>query len=327
MENISNIDDLISKFLVGEASPEEAMLLEDWKNANATNNAYYLECEKVFNLIDNQSDIEFDTELVWNKIRTYQKVEEVKIVPITKNRFPLFAAAASVIVLLCIGFYFSVLRNSVSGKVSYTALNAEIKQTLNDSTKTVIAPNSSLEIEEGFNTKHRNVKLIGSAYFDIKHDEKLPFTIQMGKFNIKDIGTKFNVKTSKDNDSILVSVDEGIVELSNNKHQKITLNANQSGYYIISKDEVANLDLLDKKSVLNFNFKNARLQEVVTQLSEAYNVKIKLDNKGQYDCTYTSQFKNEKIDVVLMVITETLGLELVEISKTEYIIKGSKCVQ
>ena len=84
MENISNIDDLISKFLAGDASPEEAMLLEDWKNANATNNAYYLECEKVFNLIDNQSDIEFDTELGWNKISTHQKVEEVKIVPITK---------------------------------------------------------------------------------------------------------------------------------------------------------------------------------------------------------------------------------------------------
>lgn len=327
MENISNIEDLISKFLAGDASPEEAMLLEDWKNANATNNAYYLECEKVFNLVDNQSDIESDTELAWNKINSNQTEQEVKIVPITKNRLPLFAAAASVIVLICVGLYVSFIRNSSVSTSTFTALNSEKKVVLNDSTKTIIAPNSSLEIESGFNVKHRNVKLKGSAYFDIKHDEKLPFAIQMGKFNIKDIGTKFNVRTSKNNDSIFVSVDEGIVEISNQKKERITLNANKSGYYVVSKDEVANLDLLDKKSVLNFNFKNARLQEVVTQLSEAYNVSIKLDNKGQYDCTYTSQFKNEKIDVVLMVITETLGLELVELSKNEYLIKGSKCVR
>lgn len=325
MENISNIEDLISKFFAGEASPEEAMLLEDWKNADSSNQVYYLECEKVYYLVDNQ-DIFIDIDLGWNKIQSDLNEKEVKIKPLVKSRFYFVSAAASIIVLLCIGLYFSYLQNTNLDKSTFTALNTANKVILTDSTKTIIAPNSSIEIEEGFNIKHRNVKLKGSAYFDIKHDEKLPFTIQMGKFNIKDIGTKFNVTTSKDKDSIIVSVDEGIVEMSNQKKYKITLKANQSGCYIVSTDEVVNLDLLDKNSVLNFNFKNARLQEVITQLKEAYHVSIKLENKGQFDCTYTSQFKNEKIDIVLMVITETLGLELVEISKTEYIIKGSKCV-
>eukprot|EP01036_Dinobryon_divergens_P059148 gene59148-78924_t len=44
----TNTDELISKYLAGEAGPEEAMELEDWKEQSADNLAYYLECEKLF---------------------------------------------------------------------------------------------------------------------------------------------------------------------------------------------------------------------------------------------------------------------------------------
>ena len=64
MNTEADIDELIGKYFSGEALPEEAMHLEDWKNLNEENHLYFLQSEKIFS----SSTHKADSVDAWNKV-------------------------------------------------------------------------------------------------------------------------------------------------------------------------------------------------------------------------------------------------------------------
>ena len=70
MNDLIDIEVLISKFLSGEATPDEAILLEDWKHKDVLNQLYYTDCERAFHAI-NGTEPDYsviDTEDAWKKV-------------------------------------------------------------------------------------------------------------------------------------------------------------------------------------------------------------------------------------------------------------------
>ncbi|GAB4093700.1 FecR family protein [Flaviaesturariibacter terrae] len=65
---------------------------------------------------------------------------------------------------------------------------------LPDSTVVWLNAGSRLTYAEGFGVTHRHTELTGEAFFDVTHNEALPFTIKAGEVRIKVLGTAFNVK-------------------------------------------------------------------------------------------------------------------------------------
>jgi ferric-dicitrate binding protein FerR (iron transport regulator) len=316
MKTLNEWDALIGKFLTGEASPEEAMLLEDWISESAENKTYFDQSAKAFGLIEK----EISANDAWKKVHA-----QVKETPVRKLHFGWISSVAAILILTFgVIFYF---QNSNDQNTVFTAGNNVKEIKLNDGTDIQLSANSTVELSADYGKKNRSLRLKGSGYFSVKHSRKLPFIIDAGPIHIKDLGTKFDVKTT--DDTIYVRVDEGIVVIYDNKGMQLTLNANESAHYVISSGDLKldvlteNLKTLHKTVVLD----NQRLEDVVTLLNKTYQVDIRIENPALNNCRITTEFLNEDLDTVLMVISQTLEVTILKEKGSVYLIKGQACEQ
>ena len=325
MNKIENIDNLISKFLSGNALPEDAMLLEDWKNENPTNKLYFLDCENIFKNNKNQSNIEnIDNTKAWVKI-TQSINKETDVKQLQTKKIVYLRIAASFAFIISIGAIIAYMLNkNTSQELSYVTTNKPLFVNLNDSTKIHILENSKIVVDQNFGVKNRIVYLKGNADFNVTHKDELPFIVDAGSFFIKDIGTKFSVRLSLDTDTIYVNVDEGVVLLFDSLGSELEIKASEKAIYIRSKKQLINAQEINLNNAI-LKFENTTLKEVVLKLNSTYKTNIILQNTQLNNCTITTELTNEDIDTIITIIAETLGLDF-EKTNSGYLIKGKACL-
>jgi len=316
--NVSKeIEELIGKFLSGEASPEEAMLLEDWLKESPENETYFTESSKVFGIMNPEVSVDS----AWTKVSS-----QLQQTPIRKLNFAWISSIAAILIIT-VGALFWMNSEPESTIYASTTKGKEVE--LSDGTDVRLAANSSVELSKAYGKKNRFLDLKGSAYFSVKHSEKLPFVINTGPIHIKDLGTKFDVRSTED--TIFVRVDEGVVMIYDNKGMKITLQANESAHYVISSGKLS----LDVKSGTSASLGNhlsnvtimlddQRLEDAVKMLNQSYNVDIRIENAAINNCRITTEFLNEDLETVLDVIGQTLEVRIEKIGNV-YWIKGTSC--
>jgi transmembrane sensor len=320
LENNIDIDNLIGKYLSGEANPDEAIYLEEWKATSSENNKYFEDYERLYNIsVLALNDTKVNA--AWKGV--HAQLNFIKPVNVVRPKNTYWAIAASLIFVMGLAalyFYFS----KPAEPLEYIALNETRSVKLKDNSEIDLYKNSSVQMNNEFDANNRILKLKGSAYFKVIHDDAKPFIVNMGAFNVKDIGTKFKIVTSENGDTITVSVDEGVVFVYDSLGFEKTINANEKVVYILSKHSSADSKASSEIVLKSFKFQNTSLKEVISQLSNAFGVQIIIDNEKISECKITTQFNNESLENVLLIITETLGIEA---GKTEsgFIIIGDQC--
>ena len=94
---------------------------------------------------------------------------------------------------------------------------------LPDKSKVILNAASELVLAAEFGKTERSVTLTGEAFFEVAHNKDLPFLVNTNNFQIKVLGTKFNVKAypHEQNEATLV---QGSIELHlNNSTKKAVL--------------------------------------------------------------------------------------------------------
>lgn len=321
-----HINDLIAKFLSGNATPQDALLLEEWKVASLDNQTYFTQCEKAFLLANNTKSLsKIDTQAAWEKVKLAIE-PPTKVIPLKPSKSNYLRIAASV--LLVVGLSALImyyLKSSKQEALTYSTNADTLNINLIDKTSIELEPNSQLIADKEFGITNRNLALKGNAYFSVTHQDELPFIIDAGKVYIKDIGTKFSVRSSSDTDTVFVKVDEGIVLLFDSLGAELEIKAMQNAMYIKSKkrievSEPANSSITAQPLV----FSNATLETVIKELNKRYQTSITLNNSKLKNCTITTQFQKENLETIISIIAETLGLNY-EKTNSGYILKGTAC--
>jgi ferric-dicitrate binding protein FerR (iron transport regulator) len=102
----------------------------------------------------------------------------------------------------------------------------------------------------------------------------------------------------------------------------IEIKAGGNALYVKSRKQL--ISEPTKAESVSINFSNNTLAQVVSKLNMAYNTNIEIGNPALNSCTITTQFNNEKLETILSVIAETLGITYEKTSKG-YILKGENC--
>ena len=68
--------------------------------------------------------------------------------------------------------------------------------TLPDGTSVILNSGSRLSYLSDFGSTHRDVRLDGEAYFDVIHNEELPFRVNTDRLIVTDLGTALICETS-----------------------------------------------------------------------------------------------------------------------------------
>ena len=330
MENIvHHIDELIGKYLAGEASTEEKERVEAWVSNSAANQQYFNQIQTIFDRVATVHDKPyFDEDAAWQKVKSRLGQAHAKtiIFPPRKVSPSWWRIAASIVVVLGIGFFAYILTNRESKELQVIAASVPLSDTLPEGSKVFLNKKTKLAYSFDKKKKTHRVKLQGEAYFNIAHDDKKNFVVETDGVFIRDIGTSFNVKAYPDSSTIEVVVEDGEVIFFTENDAGITLRANGKGIYnkvtrkfTVDQPEV---NALAYKTKL-FRFSNSDLGTVVEELNRVYDKKIILPDHLK-SCRLTVTFNNESEEEIVQVIAETLGLT-VTISGERLTLEGEGC--
>ncbi len=131
-----------------------------------------------------------------------------------------WAAAAAVILLMgAVYFLFpprapqQLAQQDDTARVYITAMAEKKTVRLADSSSVILNAGSELTVEKGFGRHNRCVKLKGEAYFQVEHDAEQPFVVKTEGYDVRVLGTVFNVKAYPGEKKSETSLISGKVEI------------------------------------------------------------------------------------------------------------------
>ncbi|PKV52905.1 FecR family protein [Aquimarina sp. MAR_2010_214] len=193
-----------------------------------------------------------------------------------------------------------------------------IKITLSEGTKVWLNSGSRLTYPVVFNGDKREVHLIGEAIFDVMHNNKQPFYVVTDDYDIKVLGTVFNVSSYSDDDYTSTALERGSVMIKykgssffwkssmkitpgtlaiyNNKTKKMSSNRVDVTKYMSWRDG-------------KFIFKKQRMDVIVKKLSRYYNVTILIESEELKKQTFSGHLDlKDSVEKVMEVLKQSTDL-------------------
>jgi len=321
-ENIDYIE-LISSYLSDELDSSQISVLEDWVKADSDNKKTFVAYKNAWvgsNINKSNKNIDVNAEFNNLHSKLFANNETHKIGN-KNNSIKLLLRIVAVIAIILAGvisvnFYLS------SKVLVYTAQNEVVEQTTPDGSVICINRNTLVEFNNT-SDKIRKVKLDGSAFFKVKHNDKVPFVIETQDIKVSVLGTSFLVDSRPNDDFITVVVETGKVSVKDAENE-IILVAGEKGIFSKKENKLYKLKNNDvnflswKTKIIEFN--NTDLNEVVRVLNNTYNKKIIIDKSVDVSNNkLTAKFNNQPFESVLKIIEETLDIK-VKNEKDELII-------
>ncbi len=234
-----------------------------------------------------------------------------------KSHFTWIRQVAAVLVLaigLASVFHYFMQPHTVNGGVVFKEVVASrgsnTKLILPDGSTAQLYPGSKLVFPLAFNGEYREVQLTGEGYFEVEHDEAMPFIVKTDQLNVKVLGTEFNVRAYEDENFVETVLVNGKVALEKEENGKIvslqTLKPYQRSVYSLTSGKLAVSDELDLHKYVDWRkgllvFDADPMQEVVRKMENWYNIDFVVDEQLQR-YKFTGVFEDEPIDEVLALM-------------------------
>lgn len=288
--------------------PERIIILIEKFQANACTDAELQELEAWYATFDQRtklSDLLNESEQQALKGELLAAINQ-EIAPATSphrvRRMPSFrqvAAAAAVLVGICLGTYKWMHKAPLSSQnILYTTITTPRGQTrevmLPDSSKVWLNADSKIKFAENFTPQKREVYLEGEAFFDIKQETSRSFTVHSGEVATQVLGTAFNVNNYAGNETLVVTVVQGKVQVAKanatigivTRDQQVTYNRATGAVLQQKTDATASSSWKEGWLV----FKEQSFQEIVSQLQRKYDTTIEIQDPGLARCRFTASF-------------------------------------
>lgn len=258
--------------------------------------------------------------------------------PRRKNLQTLFAAAAIAAVIAVSTFF--LFRNKPEVKEApqlyafSTALAEKRTIKLPDSSTVILNAGSELLLDKDFGRKNRAVSLKGEAFFEVQHDAEMPFTVGVEGYDVKVLGTVFNVKAYPGDKKSETSLISGKVEI----YLKHTASAYKTllpkEKFVIVKDletlkaasapadikprNTAVMPLSYNRNQVNLEtawsenrlvFENETFNDIRQKLERWFNVQIIFEDKIVEQYTFTATFEKEDINQVMKALQASYGFK------------------
>jgi transmembrane sensor len=296
-----------------EAGDAERMQIEEGLSADAGFRSRFEQFKKVWEAsLQLAQDAATDENAAWQRFKNRVTYKQQTKAPVKINWMK---AAAAVFILVCIGVTASLLINTYSTpkEIVFQTTEQVLNDTLPDASVITLNKNTSLTYPEKFKGNTRTVALKGEAFFSITPDKQKPFIIAVNNLQVKVVGTSFNIKATGAVTEVVVET--GIVQVIKD-NQLLELRAGEKA--VLSGDaaswvkEKTNDKLYNYYRSKEFVCDNTPLWKLVEVLNEAYGSNIVIGNNAIRNLPITTTFYNESLDQVLLIISETLNIQVIK---------------
>ena len=290
--------DILYKFFEGKASPKEQRLIGQWLD----------ESEKHKEVLVRERMV-FDAMIVSGGITDRQSVQSRK--KRTRVVFmELLRVAAVILVMFLVGGYIYVRKMEeirLANNIVTVPVGQRVNLQLPDGTSVWLNASSEIIYPAYFSGSTREIHLNGEAFFEVEHNASKPFIVHTETFDIKVLGTKFNVEAYKGMEGFTTALMEGSVEVTDrkNKDKSVRLYPAQKVAFRngeLCKSPIDNYDVYRWREGL-ICFKETRFADLMRQLEKNYGVRILINNEAVKEKVFSGKFRTtDGIDNALRLL-------------------------
>jgi ferric-dicitrate binding protein FerR (iron transport regulator) len=228
---------------------------------------------------------------------------------------------------------------------------------LPDQTHVWLNGGSKIKYSTSFNQNDRLFYLEGEGYFKVAKNKNLPFIVDAFGFEVKAIGTEFNVKAYKDDETIETTMVDGKVTLQHSAenilegvilvpNQKATffklketltievlkeLKEKKEEFEYIPENRLIIASRIDPKSIVSWKenqliFEREKLSVLVEKLSRKYNFTFVFKSDDIKRFRFSGTLEDETLQQVMDVIKISSPIDYTIVGKTVIIERNDKRV-
>jgi transmembrane sensor len=338
---------LLEKCNAGSLNVEEQQELDNWYQEQQIHNA------PLYDGRDTAQE-EYVKESMFGQLMDKLNTQETRSVPGKRISMQRFAVAASLLIVTGVMLYWLTLPEE-----KYTTTIAEdihvgkstiaiIENTsvhkqswyLADSSKVTLSPGSAIRYDSAFKNSKREIHLDGEAYFNVKTNARMPFSVSTNHVKITALGTSFTVTSFKTDSLMRVKLHEGRVMV---QADTVAVAKNMKPVYLKPGDELnihpvslassikrepqarsGNTEIVVKKKIMpvTFHFEQEALSNVLDKLATHYNILITYDLQEIRDLDFSGTLKlPDNVLPVLQKIAFLNGLTVTNMRNGFYLTK------
>lgn len=289
-----------------------------------------------------QADLDEQVARLQNRMNALNGVEQAPVVQMEvhktirprKNLSWILKLSAAAVLFSAVFFTIRYFTNNRKADKIFLASFGERKNIqLPDGTDVTLNAGSKIEIKGNFGSATRDVYLQGEAFFDVKHNDKLPFIVHTPAMDVKALGTAFNVKAYQEETITETSLIRGLIEITlkenNNRTMLLYPNQKLQWDHTLSKtmtdnpyskekavDTTANLvkklSITDDGNIREVAWKENKLMfedelfaDIAILLERWYGVHIQFKDNTIRNYRFTGIFEKEGIMTILDLMKES----------------------
>lgn len=195
-----------------------------------------------------------------------------------QNKWWKHIAAAMILVLVGFASWHMGNIGLLQKEELYTIVSPEgqtLQVALADGSMAWLNTGSSLTYTSRFGKVKRSIVLKGEGFFEVAKDKKHPFIVTCNEVEITALGTRFNVKNTKKNEDVIVTLEEGRVKTSYAAQDCIL----EPGMQAIVSDKKLTKKTVNTRLYTSWHlgqmlFRDESLLNIATQLEKVYDIEI-----------------------------------------------------
>ncbi len=219
--------------------------------------------------------------------------------------------------------------NDISNKLEYNELitpkGRSYSIVLSDGSRIWLNAQSSIKYPVRFDKNERKVEISGEAFFDVKHDSLRPFIVETLDYDVKVLGTKFNVKAYSDEESSSTTLVSGsvIVPLKTGGERRLSpgeqLNFSRTEKSV--KVEEVDVELYTSWVDNNLRIEQMPLGEIFKILKRRYEISVYFVEDKLMDEQFSGKIPlNDNLKIVLDQMSKVSNVEF-EYQKNLVVVK------
>jgi transmembrane sensor len=303
------------KYFNGSISEEEEKNLLSWIDECEANRHEFFQERKLWDmfLLNSSSEMMVQSPTLKDK----------KVSKLVVNKWVIELSKIAAIFLLAFFVSFLLMKKPLSEAQAWNTIEVPIGQRtclhLADGTTVWLNAKTKFSFPDRFKKDIREVKLDGEAIFDVSHNEKVPFIVKAQKYNVKVLGTEFNVYAYDNSNVFETTLVKGkvLLEKNDSKEKAVELHPDQIAIYNAQSKllEIKPVDTIEslywKEGIYSFN--NQPLSSIIQRLERYYEVTINVKNPKILGSKFTGKFRySDPIEVILEVVRKGTSFKYIK---------------
>ncbi|MDB4591081.1 FecR family protein [Flavobacteriaceae bacterium] len=325
-ESLNKFDESCVLYLSGQmTNDEQVQFIRAYQDDEEKRKLYYKTKDiwEYYQLTNKSSQV--DINAAWDNMVDTKGINFDKVATSNRRyklRISLNIAVVFIAMISLVTIYTLIPTNQQKQNLTHafeTSIDGKLKLTLSDGSKILVADKTKLDLDENFNKYNRRLRLEGEAHFDIKGDSIHPFLINVGDMKVVVKGTSFNLLHDKEKKQLLLSLEEGRVEIIDGETSFTLVDGDYLKLNTETKQKSITKTIPEvvEKNNNHFRFINMPLGKLCFHIERIYAYEVVVNDPDLLDLNFTGVLKRERgIHHLMYLLSIT--------NRVRYTIKGNK---